>query len=132
MGYIGYFPQHKTNKHLSVVIGDGSTPVDMTGGGFTTTMDTGDSTIYKPAKYSKATAEFRTGDYMMDTYAAGAQDIHVQGDKAGFKDVAGDHHVDAQLGQTALTLGGDDVPFFHPRADQHHGKQGALKLKNIL
>lgn len=78
MGYIGYFPQHKTNKHLSVVIGDGSTPVDMTGGGFTTTMDTGDSTIYKPAKYSKATAEFRTGDYMMDTYAAGAQDIPVK------------------------------------------------------
>lgn len=78
MGYIGYFPQRRTNRILSVVIGDGSTELTMTALPFTTSMDNGGSTIYKPAKYSKATAEFRTSNYMMDVYSAGAQDVPVK------------------------------------------------------
>lgn len=83
MRYRGGFHQRGTNDAFEVVIniaGDTtSKPVDLAMGGvpFTTGMDGGGETLYRPCKYTKSTASFRTSDYMMSVYASGAQDVQV-------------------------------------------------------
>ena len=46
--------------------------------------------------------------------------------KVKFEDVAGDNHIDAQIGQTALSVCVYDASLFQPGTHQHHGKQRSL------
>lgn len=84
MRYRGQFRQMTTGTVFTVTLninGDTtSTPTEVTLGAqpFVTNMDGGGgSTLYRPAKYSRATIQIRTGDYLMDLYASGAQQVQV-------------------------------------------------------
>ena len=82
MRYRGEFNQLGTNSHYEVTISIGtdrsSTPTQVTLGAnpIKVTYPTGD--MYKAGRYSKATVQVRTDDYMMSVYAKGAQDVKVE------------------------------------------------------
>ena len=78
MRYRGEFNQMKTGAHFELTLninGDrSSTPLQVTMGG-TPFVAHHSGGLYKAAIYSKATAQLRTSDYMMNLYAPGAQSV---------------------------------------------------------
>jgi len=80
--YTGGFKQMTTGNSFTVDIsvnGDSSsTPQEIVLGATPFTMSLVGDEIYKPARYSKATLQVRTSDYLMNLYAAGAQSVKAE------------------------------------------------------
>lgn len=79
MKYIGYFRDINNSLYsVEIETKNGITSKELTLGGspFTTEMS-GDGTIYSPIKYSGATLEIVSEDYLFDLYNAKAHDVKV-------------------------------------------------------
>lgn len=79
--YSAEFNQMRTGAHFHVMISTGgdssSIPSEVLLGASPFQVSYVGDDMYKPARYSKATMEVRTSDYLMSLYAAGAQDVKV-------------------------------------------------------
>ena len=93
MKYFGDFKSiNKLDYHVELLVSDGalSSEREVTLGGdpFTTSMDGGDKTIYKPIKYRSATVNIITGNYYFNLYNQTATNVGVilkLGDTVVFK-----------------------------------------------
>ena len=79
--YKAEFNQLRTEAHFYIMVTVGndssSTPAELTLGGTPFVVSIVGDEMYKPVRYSKATMEVRTSDYLMNLYAAGAHDVKV-------------------------------------------------------
>ena len=62
---------------------------------------------------------------------AGSENVRVEVDETGFKNVAGDDDADAQVGKAFLAVLVDDALFLQQRAGQHHRKQRELQAAKL-